>query len=64
MSQGHPTRANWEFDRTKLSELKQIGTGNFGIVYVGFAAGIVPGQAKTKVAIKVGNSSILLALFA
>ena len=29
-----PARKVWEFDRAKLSDLRQIGEGNFGVVYL------------------------------
>eukprot|EP00729_Bicosta_minor_P014769 gene14769-24481_t len=47
-----PARKNWEFDRSKLSDLRQIGEGNFGVVYLAKAEGLVPGEGVTEVAIK------------
>jgi len=47
-----PARKVWEFDRSKLSELRQIGEGNFGVVYLAKAEGLIPGEAVTEVAIK------------
>eukprot|EP00040_Diaphanoeca_grandis_P022206 m.118848 g.118848 ORF g.118848 m.118848 type:complete len:570 (-) comp28703_c0_seq2:56-1765(-) len=43
---------DWEFDRNDLGELTEIGSGQFGNVYIGVAKNIVKGQEKTKVAVK------------
>jgi len=46
------TKEGWEFPRDKLSDLHEVGQGNFGLVYKAQAEGIVPGQRKSTVAIK------------
>ena len=39
-------------DRKRLSDLKEIGSGNFGIVYLAKAASIIAGAKVSNVAIK------------
>eukprot|EP00043_Microstomoeca_roanoka_P006432 m.62656 g.62656 ORF g.62656 m.62656 type:complete len:600 (-) comp13411_c0_seq1:72-1871(-) len=49
----HAERAGpWEFDPANLKNLKQIGSGNFGKVFVGTAVGILKGEKQTRVAVK------------
>lgn len=43
----------WEFPRSKVKQLRKLGQGHFGVVFEGEAEGIVPGEAKTRVAVKV-----------
>ncbi|EGD73670.1 TK protein kinase [Salpingoeca rosetta] len=53
MQNQHVERAGpWEFDPKKLKNLKPVGSGNFGKVYVGVAHGILKGEKKTRVAVK------------
>lgn len=44
--------SEWEFPREKLDGLAEIGHGQFGIVYIGYATGIIPGEKRTRVAVK------------
>mmetsp|Transcript_14578 Transcript_14578/g.37495 ORF Transcript_14578/g.37495 Transcript_14578/m.37495 type:complete len:526 (-) Transcript_14578:58-1635(-) len=46
------TDAEWEFPRDKLDGLTEIGHGQFGVVYIGYADGIVPGAHRVRVAVK------------
>lgn len=43
---------DWEFPREKLSVVKELGKGGFGMVYEGIAQEICPGEEKTTVAVK------------
>lgn len=43
---------DWEIDRSTLTGLKEIGQGQFGVVYIGNAANIIPGEVTSQVAIK------------
>jgi len=43
---------DWEFDRSKLTQEAKLGSGQFGIVFEGLAIGILPGEAQTRVAVK------------
>lgn len=44
---------DWEFEREKVTLLKELGKGAFGMVYLGEATSIIYGESKTKVAVKV-----------
>lgn len=44
--------ADWEFNRDDLEGLTEIGHGQFGVVYIGYAINIVPGESRTRVAVK------------
>ena len=48
---------DWEFDRAELFDLKQIGQGNFGVVYLGRARGIIATEPETAVAVKTLSST-------
>lgn len=43
---------DWEFPREKLNVVKELGKGGFGMVYEGIAHNIIPGEEKTRVAVK------------
>ena len=45
----------WEVERSSLRDLTEVGSGQFGKVYVAFARGIVKGEAETRVAVKTLN---------
>ncbi|XP_053561309.1 insulin receptor-related protein [Bombina bombina] len=45
----------WEFQREKITILKELGQGSFGMVYEGVAMEIVKGEPVTKVALKTVN---------
>lgn len=47
-----PVEREWEFDRSRLKQDKQLGSGQFGVVFQGVAQGLVAGQAETCVAVK------------
>ena len=46
------TDGDWDLDRSTLSGLTEIGSGQFGIVYIGTAQGLGPGGSALKVAVK------------
>ncbi|XP_073699705.1 insulin-like growth factor 1 receptor [Garra rufa] len=50
----------WEVPREKISVLRELGQGSFGMVYEGFAKDIVKGEPDTKVAVKTVNESASL----
>ncbi|XP_071971154.1 insulin receptor-related protein isoform X2 [Engystomops pustulosus] len=45
----------WEFPREKITVLKELGQGSFGMVYEGEAKDIVKGEHVTRVALKTVN---------
>ncbi|UYV63309.1 InR [Cordylochernes scorpioides] len=47
----------WEVERDKITIIKELGQGSFGMVYEGEARDIVPGQAVVKCAIKTVNDN-------
>lgn len=47
-----PEERDWEYPRSQLSDLRQVGQGNFGVVYIGKAKGLVPGERESRVAVK------------
>eukprot|EP00043_Microstomoeca_roanoka_P016057 m.161736 g.161736 ORF g.161736 m.161736 type:complete len:939 (+) comp16381_c0_seq2:1676-4492(+) len=47
-----PTDGQWEFDRSKLKQVRKLGEGHFGVVFEGEAIGIIPNQTTTRVAVK------------
>lgn len=50
----------WEVPREKISLLRELGQGSFGMVYEGNARDIVKGEAETRVAVKTVNESASL----
>uniref|UniRef100_A0A7N8Y4L7 Tyrosine-protein kinase receptor n=1 Tax=Mastacembelus armatus TaxID=205130 RepID=A0A7N8Y4L7_9TELE len=50
----------WEVPREKISVLRELGQGSFGMVYEGIAKDIVKGDPETRVAIKTVNESASL----
>lgn len=51
---------DWEVSREKISLLRELGQGSFGMVYEGIAKDIVKGEAETRVAVKTVNESASL----
>ncbi|KAM8877901.1 insulin-like growth factor 1 receptor [Synchiropus picturatus] len=47
----------WEVPRDKISLLRELGQGSFGMVYEGAAKGVVKDEAETRVAVKTVNES-------
>lgn len=47
----------WEVSREKISILRELGQGTFGMVYEGLAKDIVKGEGETHVAVKTVNES-------
>lgn len=47
----------WEVPRDKISILRELGQGTFGMVYEGIAKDIVKGEGETHVAVKTVNES-------
>ncbi|XP_034032455.1 insulin-like growth factor 1a receptor [Thalassophryne amazonica] len=47
----------WEVAREKITMHKELGQGSFGMVYEGFAKGVVKDEPETRVAIKTVNES-------
>uniref|UniRef100_A0A2K6GHI2 Insulin receptor n=1 Tax=Propithecus coquereli TaxID=379532 RepID=A0A2K6GHI2_PROCO len=47
----------WEVPREKITLLRELGQGSFGMVYEGNARDIVKGEAETRVAVKTVNES-------
>ena len=43
----------WEVPREKITLLRELGNGSFGMVYEGEAKGILPDEQCCKVAVKV-----------
>uniref|UniRef100_A0A667YS26 Tyrosine-protein kinase receptor n=1 Tax=Myripristis murdjan TaxID=586833 RepID=A0A667YS26_9TELE len=50
----------WEVPREKISILRELGQGSFGMVYEGIAKDIIKGEAETHVAVKTVNESASL----
>ncbi|XP_043946685.1 insulin receptor [Protopterus annectens] len=51
---------DWEVSREKISLLRELGQGSFGMVYEGIAKDIVKGEPDTRVAVKTVNESASL----
>ncbi|XP_053282315.1 LOW QUALITY PROTEIN: insulin-like growth factor 1a receptor [Pleuronectes platessa] len=47
----------WEVAREKITMLKELGQGSFGMVYEGLAKGVVKDEPETRVAIKTVNET-------
>uniref|UniRef100_A0A3Q3JNZ7 Tyrosine-protein kinase receptor n=1 Tax=Monopterus albus TaxID=43700 RepID=A0A3Q3JNZ7_MONAL len=50
----------WEVPREKITVLRELGQGSFGMVYEGIAKDVVKGDPETRVAIKTVNESASL----
>nr|XP_023699488.1 insulin receptor-like [Paramormyrops kingsleyae] len=50
----------WEVAREKITVLRELGQGSFGMVYEGIAKDIVKGESETRVAVKTVNESASL----
>ncbi|NXN46277.1 INSR protein, partial [Rhinoptilus africanus] len=50
----------WEVARDKITLLRELGQGSFGMVYEGIAKDIVKGEPETRVAVKTVNESASL----
>uniref|UniRef100_A0A673HZH4 Tyrosine-protein kinase receptor n=1 Tax=Sinocyclocheilus rhinocerous TaxID=307959 RepID=A0A673HZH4_9TELE len=50
----------WEVPREKISVLRELGQGSFGMVYEGIAKDIVKGEPEMRVAVKTVNESTSL----
>uniref|UniRef100_A0A8C3B5X1 Tyrosine-protein kinase receptor n=1 Tax=Cyclopterus lumpus TaxID=8103 RepID=A0A8C3B5X1_CYCLU len=50
----------WEVPRDKITVLKELGQGSFGMVYEGIAKDIIKGDPDTQVAVKTVNESASL----
>lgn len=50
----------WEVPREKITLLRELGQGSFGMVYEGNAKDIIKGEAETRVAVKTVNESASL----
>lgn len=50
----------WEVPREKITLLRELGQGSFGMVYEGIAKDIVKGELETRVAVKTVNESASL----
>ncbi|KFO77617.1 Insulin receptor, partial [Cuculus canorus] len=50
----------WEVSRDKITLLRELGQGSFGMVYEGIAKDIVKGEPETRVAVKTVNESASL----
>ncbi|XP_071399437.1 insulin receptor b [Centroberyx affinis] len=50
----------WEVAREKITVLRELGQGSFGMVYEGLAKDIVKGEPDTRVAVKTVNESASL----
>lgn len=50
----------WEVPREKISVMRELGQGSFGMVYEGIAKDIVKGEPDTRVAVKTVNESASL----
>ncbi|KAG5276137.1 hypothetical protein AALO_G00128270 [Alosa alosa] len=51
---------DWEVPREKITVLRELGQGSFGMVYEGIAKDIVKGEPDTRVAVKTVNESASL----
>ncbi|XP_062306973.1 insulin receptor-like [Osmerus eperlanus] len=50
----------WEVAREKMTVLRELGQGSFGMVYEGLAKDIIKGEGETRVAVKTVNESASL----
>ncbi|XP_012888957.1 PREDICTED: insulin receptor [Dipodomys ordii] len=50
----------WEVPRDKITLLRELGQGSFGMVYEGNAKDIIKGEAETRVAVKTVNEAASL----
>lgn len=50
----------WEVPREKISLLRELGQGSFGMVYEGNAKDVIKGEAETRVAVKTVNEAASL----
>uniref|UniRef100_A0A2K5CFX9 Tyrosine-protein kinase receptor n=1 Tax=Aotus nancymaae TaxID=37293 RepID=A0A2K5CFX9_AOTNA len=50
----------WEVPREKITLLRELGQGSFGMVYEGNAKDVIKGEAETRVAVKTVNESASL----
>ncbi|XP_062849775.1 insulin receptor a [Trichomycterus rosablanca] len=50
----------WEVAREKISLLRELGQGSFGMVYEGAARDIIKGESQTRVAVKTVNDAASL----
>lgn len=50
----------WEVPREKITLLRELGQGSFGMVYEGNAKDIIKGEAETRVAVKTVNEAASL----
>ncbi|XP_060783109.1 insulin receptor a isoform X1 [Neoarius graeffei] len=50
----------WEVAREKITLLRELGQGSFGMVYEGVARDVVKGEAQTRVAVKTVNEAASL----
>lgn len=50
----------WEVPREKITLLRELGQGSFGMVYEGIGKDIVKGEPQTRVAVKTVNESASL----
>ncbi|KAG7267041.1 hypothetical protein CRUP_017281 [Coryphaenoides rupestris] len=50
----------WEVPRDKITVLRELGQGSFGMVYEGIAKDIIKGEPDTRVAVKTVNESASL----
>lgn len=50
----------WEVPREKITVLRELGQGSFGMVYEGIAKDIIKGDPDTRVAVKTVNESASL----
>lgn len=50
----------WEVPRDKITVLRELGQGSFGMVYEGIAKDIIKGDPDTRVAVKTVNESASL----
>ncbi|NWY74558.1 INSR protein, partial [Erithacus rubecula] len=50
----------WEVPRDKITLLRELGQGSFGMVYEGIAKDIIKGEPETRVAVKTVNESASL----
>ncbi|KAJ8408227.1 hypothetical protein AAFF_G00256410 [Aldrovandia affinis] len=51
---------DWEVGREKITVMRELGQGSFGMVYEGIAKDIVKGEPETRVAVKTVNESASL----
>lgn len=51
---------DWEVPRDKITLLRELGQGSFGMVYEGMAKDIIKGESPMRVAVKTVNESASL----